>query len=48
VLKRFDRTDVVEAFDESEGDPWVQIDGTRYWISGEWSSQFWRLRHLRR
>ena len=48
IRERFDALDVLGAINDTDGDSWIQVDGTKYWIEGIWSSQLYVIRQLKR
>jgi hypothetical protein len=33
---------------DTDGDNWIQVAGTKYWIEGIWSSQLYVIRQLKK
>ncbi len=48
VRARFATLDALGPINDTVGDPWIQVDGTRYWTEGIWSPQLYVIRQLQR
>ncbi len=48
IRARFDTLDVIGPINDSTGDNWIEVAGTRYWIEGIWTSQLYVIRQLKR
>ena len=48
IRERFDTLDVLGAINDTEGDSWIQVGDTKYWIEGIWASQLYVIRQLNR
>ncbi len=48
IRERFDTLEPLGPINDTDGDNWVQVAGTTYWIEGIWSSQLYVIRQLKK
>jgi len=47
-LQRFDSLAVLGPINDTDGDSWIQVAGTKFWIEGIWSSELYVINQLKR
>ena len=48
VHNRLATLDALGPINDTDGDSWIQVDGTKYWVEGTWSAQLYVMRQLKR
>ncbi|MEO5724945.1 MAG: hypothetical protein ABIQ39_05695 [Ilumatobacteraceae bacterium] len=48
IRERFDTLEPLGPINDTDGDNWIQVAGTKYWIEGIWSSQLYVIRELKK
>jgi hypothetical protein len=48
VRERLTTLDALGPMNDTDGDSWIQVAGTTYWIEGIWSPQLYVMRQLKR
>jgi len=48
IRERFDTLRPLGPINDTGGDNWIQVAGTKYWIEGIWSSQLYVIRQLKK
>jgi hypothetical protein len=48
IRERFETLDLLGPINDTDGENWIQVSGTKYWIAGIWSSQLYVISQLKK